>query len=332
MHSPILVTGAAGFIGFHTIMHLIQHGATQVIGLDNINDYYDVGLKYARLEKLAAFKDAFHFEKVDIADKEALDALFKKYQPKRVIHLAAQAGVRYSIEHPQAYIDSNLIGFMNILEAVRHHQIEHLTYASSSSVYGANTKLPFSTLDQTDTPVSLYAATKKSNEALAFSYSTMYQIPMTGLRFFTVYGPYGRPDMAYFKFTQSLYANKPITVYNNGNMMRDFTYIDDIVRGVVASAMHIPETKIFGQYKTPHMIYNIGHNHPENLGEMIEMLEDLTGKTAQKDYQPMQTGDVLSTYADITEITRDLGFVPQTSLREGLQNFVEWYKAYYGVV
>jgi len=327
--NTILVTGAAGFIGFHTIKALIQSGAEKIIGIDNLNNYYDPLLKKGRLNELLKHSDIFDFEKLDIADSESIKEVFKKHKPKTVIHLAAQAGVRYSIDNPEAYTQSNLIGFTNILEAVRHNDVNHLVYASSSSVYGANTQLPFSTPHQTDHPVSFYAATKKSNEAMAFSYSSMYGVPMTGLRFFTVYGPYGRPDMAYFKFTQNIFNDKPITIYNNGDMMRDFTYIDDIVSGVVACAEGIPETCSFGNYSVPHKLYNIGHNKPENLGHFITILEELIGKEAQKEYMPIQTGDVLSTFADINDIQKDLGFKPETSLREGLKRFVDWYKIFY---
>lgn len=331
---PILVTGAAGFIGYHTIKELIRRGASNIIGLDNINDYYDTGLKYARLKELEAHSNIFRFEKADLADAAAINDIFARYAPQRVVHLAAQAGVRYSIDNPQVYTQSNLIGFMNMLEAVRNHTVEHMVYASSSSVYGANTQLPFATTDRTDHPVSLYAATKKSNEHLAFSYSSMYGLPLTGLRFFTVYGPFGRPDMAYFKFTQNIFNDQPITVYNNGDMMRDFTYVDDIVNGVIAALGKVPDAVPYGTdgaYEVPHKLYNIGHNNPENLGQFIEILEELIGKEARKDYLPIQTGDVLATYADIDDIQQDLGYAPQTHLKDGLASFVSWYKDYYKV-
>lgn len=331
LQQPILVTGAAGFIGYHTIISLIQKGATNIIGIDNINDYYDPSLKLARLESLKQFGNSIRFEKLDLADREGLEALFKKYKPRNVIHLAAQAGVRYSLENPYAYLQSNLVGFMNMLECVRHNEVEHMVYASSSSVYGANTKLPFSTHDQTDHQVSLYASTKKANESMAFSYSSMYKIPLTGLRFFTVYGPFGRPDMAYFKFTKSIFEGKPITVYNNGDMMRDFTYIDDIVDGVIKCMKSPAKAEQFGEYSVPHKLYNIGNNNPENLGKFIQILERLTGREAVKEYLPIQTGDVLSTYADIDDIHKDLGFTPAVPLEQGLARFVEWYRSYYNI-
>ena len=329
--SPILVTGAAGFIGFHTVKALIDQGAENVIGIDNINDYYDQNLKIARLKHLESYSNFFKFEKIDISDFEALEQVFKKYSPTRIIHLAAQAGVRYSLSNPQAYTKSNLIGFMNMLESARLNSVEHMVYASSSSVYGANKKHPYSTTDRTDHPISLYAATKKSNECLAFSYSSMYQLPLTGLRFFTVYGPYGRPDMAYFKFTKSLYEGKAIEVYNNGNMMRDFTYIDDIVDGVIKSLLKLPESEVIGDYKIPHKLYNIGNNNPERLGIFIEILEKLTGRVAKKDFKPIQTGDVLSTYADIQDLHDAVGFTPKVKLEQGLSHFIDWYKDFYKV-
>lgn len=327
----VLVTGAAGFIGFHTVRMLIKRGFKKIIGIDNLNYYYDPALKQARLDELSVHKDIFHCEIMDISQKEALHRIFAKYKPDWVIHLAAQAGVRYSIDNPDVYVQSNLVGFVNILEAVRHFNVKHLVYASSSSVYGANTELPFAVSDRTDHQVSLYAATKKANESIAFSYSCMYQIPITGLRFFTVYGPYGRPDMAYFKFTKNMYEDKPITVYNNGNMMRDFTYIDDIVNGVIAAISHQPAVTQIGNYQAAYKLYNIGHNHPELLSNMIEILEELTGKKALKDYQPLQTGDVLSTYAYIDDIKTDLGFETSVTLKEGLSHFVKWYKSFYKV-
>jgi UDP-glucuronate 4-epimerase len=326
---PLIVTGAAGFIGYHTIEALIAKGVRNIIGIDNCNDYYDPALKDARLKALAKHGDAVTFYHIDIADADALNKVFTEHKPLGVIHLAAQAGVRYSLENPHAYVRSNLDGFMNMLEMARHHNVKHMVYASSSSVYGANQKLPYSESDVTDHPVSLYAATKKSNELLAFSYASMYGIALTGLRFFTVYGPFGRPDMAYFKFTQSIYAGKPITVYNNGNMMRDFTYVDDIVTGVIASLESIPEPTEFGNTSAPARVFNIGNNNPENLGEFIDILEKHIGKKAIREYAPVQTGDVLSTYADIARINTATGFKPTTSLDKGLEKFIAWYKSYY---
>jgi UDP-glucuronate 4-epimerase len=331
LNKTILVTGAAGFIGFHTIRALAREGATQIIGIDNINDYYDPKLKLSRLEEMSKLGNILHFEKLDLADQTSLNALFEKYRPANVIHLAAQAGVRYSLDNPYAYLQSNLVGFMNMLECARHYEIEHMVYASSSSVYGANTKLPFSVSDRTDHQVSLYASTKKANESMAFSYSSMYGIPLTGLRFFTVYGPFGRPDMAYFKFTKSIFEGKPITVYNNGDMMRDFTYIDDIVEGLIKCMKSPAKAEHFGAYRVPHKLYNIGNNNPENLGKFIQILERLTGREAVKEYLPIQTGDVLSTYADIDDIHQDLGFTPSVPLERGLDKFVTWYRDFYGV-
>jgi UDP-glucuronate 4-epimerase len=328
---PVLVTGAAGFVGFHTINALIKRGVKQIVGLDNLNSYYDPSLKQARLEQLRAHGAAFTFHEMEIADTKAVDTLVGNIKPAGIIHLAAQAGVRYSIENPHAYVASNLTGFVNILEAARHHQVSHTVFASSSSVYGANQKLPYSEGDVTDNPVSLYAATKKSNELLAFSYASMYGIALTGLRFFTVYGPYGRPDMAYFKFTKSIVEGKPITVYNNGNMMRDFTYVDDIVEGVISTLENPPAPKEFGNTTAPYAIYNIGNNNPENLGTFIDLLEKHIGKAAIREYAPLQTGDVLSTYADIDRLNQLTSFRPTTSLDQGLERFVAWYKQYYSV-
>ena len=328
--SPILVTGAAGFVGYHTVQTLIAKGATKVIGVDNLNPYYDPALKQARLKELARHGETFHFVELDLADNKALQEVCERYAPANIIHLAAQAGVRYSLENPHAYTESNLIGFMNILEIARQRKIEHTVFASSSSVYGANQKLPYSEADVTDHPVSLYAATKKCNELLAFSYASMYGTPLTGLRFFTVYGPYGRPDMAYFKFTKSIMEGTPITIYNEGNMMRDFTYIDDIVAGILGTLENPPPVKTFGNTKAPAAIYNIGHNHPENLGVFIDLLEKHIGKKAIRKYEPLQVGDVLSTYADIDNLNRLTGYVPTTSLDAGLGKFVAWYKQHYG--
>jgi UDP-glucuronate 4-epimerase len=329
--SPILVTGAAGFVGYHTVQALIARGATHVIGIDNLNDYYDPALKQARLKELAKHGAAFTFIEADLADYTALSAICVAHKPTHIIHLAAQAGVRYSLENPHAYTQSNLIGFMNILEISRQHRITHTVYASSSSVYGANQKLPYAEGDVTDHPVSLYAATKKCNELLAFSYASMYGTALTGLRFFTVYGPYGRPDMAYFKFTKSIVEGTPITVYNEGNMMRDFTYIDDIVVGILGALENPPEAKAFGNTTAPTAVYNIGHNHPENLGVFIDLLEKHLGKKAIRQYEPVQVGDVLSTYADIDRLQALTGYVPTTSLDAGLGKFVAWYRHYYGV-
>ena len=313
-----LVTGAAGFVGYHLSKYLTAQGC-KVIGYDNINDYYDVNLKYARLEDLK--NDNFTFIKGDLADKKAVDKLFVEYKPQIVVNLAAQAGVRYSIENPQVYIDSNLVGFFNILEACRHNPVEHLLYASSSSVYGANKKIPFSTDDKVDNPVSLYAATKKANELMAHTYSHLYKIPTTGLRFFTVYGPFGRPDMAYFSFTNKIMAGEPIKIFNNGDMYRDFTYVDDIVKGIVNMLCNPP--------KDNYKVYNIGNNKPEKLMDFIETLENAIGKKAEKEFLPMQPGDVYQTYADVTDLIEDFDFKPSTSIAEGLGKFASWYKEYY---
>ena len=322
--STILVTGAAGFIGYHLSKALLKSGE-QVVGYDNLNDYYEVSLKESRLEQLRNY-DVFTFVKGDLADKEALMTLCEQYHFDKVVNLAAQAGVRYSIENPDAYINSNIIGFYNILECCRHYPVKHLVFASSSSVYGANKKIPFSTEDKVDQPVSLYAATKKSNELLAYSYCKLYGIPATGLRFFTVYGPYGRPDMAYFKFTRAIEAGETIKVFNHGDMYRDFTYIDDIVEGVVRLLSHVPKQDENG---TAYKIYNIGNNQPEKLMDFIEILEDAIGKKAEKEFLPMQPGDVYQTYADVTDLMADVGFKPETSLREGIGRFMDWYKEYY---
>lgn len=321
----ILITGTAGFIGFHMAMRLsAERPDARIVGLDNVNAYYDPNLKEARLAELAKLEN-FTFHRLDLADRERMENLFKTEKPNLVVHLAAQAGVRYSIENPHAYIDSNIVGFLNILEGCRHNGVDHLLYASSSSVYGANTKVPFSTDDRVDNPVSLYAATKKSNELMAYTYSHLYGIPATGLRFFTVYGPWGRPDMAYFKFTQAIYAGKPIDIYNFGDMKRDFTYIDDIVEGI-ARLLPLPPKPQSGP---PHMVYNIGNNQPEDLMEMISLLENELGIKAERNLLPMQPGDVYSTYADVDPLTKLTGFKPSTSLKDGLHKFAEWYKAYY---
>ncbi|MBV1758120.1 MAG: NAD-dependent epimerase [Dethiosulfatibacter sp.] len=333
----ILITGAAGFIGFHLSKKLLDD-SYQIIGIDNLNDYYDPSLKQSRLEILGKYNN-FNFHKVDLKDKAAVDHIFETYQPTHVINLAAQAGVRYSIENPYAYVDSNLTGFMNILEACRNYPVEHLLYASSSSVYGGNKVAPFSTNHNVDHPVSLYAATKKSNELMAHTYSHLYGIPTTGLRFFTVYGPYGRPDMAYFSFTKDILAGKPIKVFNHGKMERDFTYIDDIVEGIVKLIGKAPAAnKDWDESKddlstsfAPYKIYNIGNNNPVQLMRFINALESALGKEAEKVYMDMQPGDVLRTYADVSDLERDINFKPSTSIEDGLKKFVEWYEEYYKV-
>lgn len=320
----VLITGAAGFIGFHLAKRLLSLGA-QVAGLDNLNPYYDVHLKLDRLRELDLYP-SFSFTCGDLADAGAVNSLFDEFKPDIVVNLAAQAGVRYSIDHPRSYIDSNIIGFFNILEACRHFQPEHLLYASSSSVYGNQQKTPFATTDPVDHPISLYAATKKSDELMAYTYSHLYGIPATGLRFFTVYGPFGRPDMAYFSFTRKIMAGEPIKIFNQGDMYRDFTYVDDIVAGVERMLCNPPVPNETGdRYK----LYNIGNNHPEKLMTFIETLEDVLGKKAQKEFLPMQPGDVYQTYADVSEMEKDFGFKPQTSIREGLSQFAQWYKKYY---
>lgn len=323
MKKIYLITGSAGFIGFHLSKKLLGSGET-VIGYDNINDYYDVNLKYSRLEILNKY-DNFKFYKAGLEDKEALTNVFEKHKPNIVINLAAQAGVRYSIENPDVYIQSNLVGFANILECCRHHNVQHLLYASSSSVYGQNKKIPFSTEDRVDNPISLYAATKKSNELMAYTYSHLFNIPSTGLRFFTVYGEYGRPDMAYFGFTNKIVKSEPIKVFNNGDMKRDFTYIDDIVDGIIKL---IDGSKAL-ELKPPYKVYNIGNNSPEKLMDFIETLEKHLGMEAKKEFLPMQPGDVPLTYADVEELIKDVDFRPNTSIDEGLSKFVKWYKEYY---
>lgn len=318
------ITGAAGFIGFYLSKRLLEAGAN-VIGLDNMNDYYEVSLKEERLRILNEM-DGFTFIKGDLADKETVMSIFKEYQPEVVVNLAAQAGVRYSIDNPDAYIQSNLVGFFNILEGCRYYPVKHLVYASSSSVYGGNTKVPFCVEDQVDKPVSLYAATKKSNELMAYSYSKLYGIKLTGLRFFTVYGPMGRPDMAYFKFAKKIMNGEPIQIYNNGDMMRDFTYVDDIVTGIVNILDHAPKADELGAcYK----IYNIGNNKPEKLMDYISTLEKCLGREAKKEFFPMQPGDVYQTYADVSDLINDFDFKPNTSIEEGLGRFAEWFLSYY---
>ncbi len=319
-----LVTGGAGFIGFHLSKRLLEQGAS-VIGFDNMNDYYDVKLKEDRLAILEQY-EKYTFIKGDLADNADVFRIFQEYRPQIVVNLGAQAGVRYSIDNPRAYMESNMMGFFHILEGCRYFPVEHLVYASSSSVYGGNEKVPFSTQDKVDEPVSLYAATKKSNELMAHAYSKLYHIPVTGLRFFTVYGPYGRPDMAYFKFTNKILAGDPIQIYNNGDMYRDFTYIDDIIKGVENILCNPPAENDKGaRYK----IYNIGNNKPVKLMDYIETLEKCLGKTAKKEYLPMQPGDVYQTYADVSELMRDYDFKPDTSIEDGLSRFVAWYLAYY---
>ena len=338
----ILVTGAAGFIGANLVKRLLDDFPTaKVVGVDSITDYYDVRLKYERLEQLGGYGERFIFLKENIANKEAMMALFEEYKPQVVVNLAAQAGVRYSITNPDAYIESNLIGFYNILEACRHYDVEHLVYASSSSVYGSNKKVPYSTDDKVDNPVSLYAATKKSNELMAHSYSKLYNIPSTGLRFFTVYGPCGRPDMAYFGFTNKLVGGQTIEIFNYGNCKRDFTYVDDIVEGVVRVMQHAPEkqTGEDGLPVPPYKVYNIGNNSPENLLDFVQILQEelIAAGVLPVDYDfeahkrlvPMQPGDVPVTYADTSALEEDFGFKPHTSLRNGLRAFAQWYKCFY---
>ena len=328
--SKILVTGSAGFIGFHLCQRLLANGKT-VIGIDNLNDYYDVSLKQARLQQLLG-NNNFQFFQIDIANRDKIAELFATCKPKLVINLAAQAGVRHSLSHPHAYVDSNLIGFTNILEGCRNTEVKHLVYASSSSVYGANIKIPFATSDRVDHPVSLYAATKKANELMAYTYSHLYQIPTTGLRFFTVYGAWGRPDMAYFSFTKLILNNQPIKVFNYGKMRRDFTYIDDIVAGLIKVINKIPQSSsTAGEKSAPYKIYNIGNHQPVNLIDFIETLEKHLGIKAQKELLPMQPGEVPETYADIEDLMRDTGFKPNTSLNVGLEHFVEWYRSYYKI-
>ena len=331
----ILVTGAAGFIGYHTCARLAQSGHT-VVGLDNFNDYYSPQLKRDRARELAAFP-GFRMAELDLADAAGVNALFAAERFTHVINLAAQAGVRYSLVNPDAYIQSNIVGFANLLEACRHHKVTHLVYASSSSVYGLNTQLPFSADQPVDHPVSLYAATKKSNEMMAHTYSHLYGLPTTGLRFFTVYGPWGRPDMALFIFTKAILEGRSIPVFNNGDMLRDFTYIDDIVDGVVAvldrpatpSPAWNPESPRPSISQAPYRLYNIGNNSAVRLGEFIKTLEKTLNRTAKLDLLPMQPGDVQATFADITPLHEEIGFLPQTALDEGIANFVAWYKQYY---
>lgn len=335
--SSILVTGAAGFIGFHTSKRLLKRGDT-VIGLDNLNDYYDVRLKEARLAQLTPHKN-FRFVKLDLADREGMKTLFAESGVRRVIHLAAQAGVRYSLVNPHAYTDSNVTGFLNVLEGCRHNKIEHLVYASTSSVYGGNTHMPFSVHDNVDHPVSLYAATKKANELMAHCYAHLYRLPCTGLRFFTVYGPWGRPDMALFLFTKAILEGKPIDVFNHGKMQRDFTYVEDIVEGVVRALDRVAQPHAQwsgdqpdpGTSNAPYRLYNIGNNKPVELLRFIEVLEQTLGKKAEKRMLPLQAGDVPATYADVDDLMRDVGFKPSTAIEVGIARFVEWYREYYKV-
>lgn len=319
-----LITGGAGFIGFYLSKALLEKGA-EVTGLDNLNDYYEVSLKEDRLAILQKYPK-YHFVKADLADKEAVFRIFEDFSPQIVVNLAAQAGVRYSIDNPDAYIQSNIIGFFHVLEGCRYYPVEHLVFASSSSVYGGNKKVPFSTQDRVDKPVSLYAATKKSNELMAYSYSKLYSIPLTGLRFFTVYGPMGRPDMAYFKFAKKIMADEPIQIYNNGDMLRDFTYIDDIIKGIGNILGNPP---LQDENGAAYKIYNIGNNKPEKLMDYIAVLERCLGREAKKEYLPMQPGDVYETYADVQDLMDDYGFKPSTTIEEGLEKFAKWFLKYY---
>jgi UDP-glucuronate 4-epimerase len=324
----ILVTGAAGFIGFHVGRRLLAEGR-HVVGLDNLNSYYDPALKQSRLNILRE-NTRFSFVQADLADRASMAALFAKHRFAVVVHLAAQAGVRHSIDHPHAYADANLEGFVNVLEGCRHNECRHLIYASSSSVYGANTKLPFSVDDKTDSPISLYAATKKANELMAHSYSHLYRLPVTGLRFFTIYGPWGRPDMAIFLFAKAIVEGKPIKLFNHGKMRRDFTYIDDVTRVVLRLVDRIPASS--GQAgHAPAQVYNVGNHHPEELTHVVALLERELGRAAVKEMLPMQPGDVTETFADVGDLMRDVGFRPETSIEDGIRNFVVWYRDYFKV-
>ncbi len=331
----LLVTGSAGFIGFHVAKRLLERG-DEVIGLDNVNDYYDVRLKHVRMAQLEG-RPGYSFVKMDVSDRAGVADVFAKIRPLRVIHLAAQAGVRHSLTHPHVYVQSNVVGFLNILEGCRHNEVEHLVYASSSSIYGANTKMPFSVHHNVDHPVSLYAATKKANELMAHTYSHLYRIPTTGLRFFTVYGPWGRPDMALFLFSKAILAGEPIDVFNHGKMKRDFTYIDDIVEGVIRVADTTPagdpcwnsDQPDSASSRAPYKLYNIGNNNPVELMHLIAILERALGKTAEKRFLPLQPGDVPATYADVDALAEAVGFRPATPIEEGIGRFVEWYKEYF---
>lgn len=332
-----MVTGTAGFIGSHLALKLLERG-DEVIGIDNLNDYYDVNLKLSRLARIKDYP-GFTDVRLDIADRAGIEAVFKQYHPQKVVNLAAQAGVRYSLENPHAYIDSNIVGFINILEGCRHYNVEHLVYASSSSVYGANESMPFSVHDNVDHPLSLYAASKKANELMAHTYSNLYRLPTTGLRFFTVYGPWGRPDMALFLFTKAILAGEKIKVFNYGKHRRDFTYIDDIVEGVTRTLDHNAQANPDwnglspdpGTSKAPWRVYNIGNHNPVELMAYIETLERYLGKTAEKELLPLQPGDVPDTYADVEALVNDVGYKPSTSIEQGIRRFVEWYLAYYQV-
>ncbi|MCG3201659.1 MAG: UDP-N-acetylglucosamine 4-epimerase [Gammaproteobacteria bacterium] len=333
----ILVTGAAGFIGSALSLRLLARG-DEVVGVDNLNDYYDITLKEARLARLTGQK-GFSFHKLDVADRPAMAEMFRSERPQRVVHLAAQAGVRYSLTNPHAYVDANLVGFVNILEGCRHNGIGHLVYASSSSVYGANTRMPFSVHDNIDHPVSLYAATKKANELMAHTYSHLYNMPTTGLRFFTVYGPWGRPDMSLFMFTKNILEGRPIDVFNFGNHRRDFTYVDDIIEGVIRTLDHVAQPNPGwnsdapdpGTSRAPYRVYNIGANNPVHLMHFIEVLEGCLGREAEKNMLPLQPGDVPDTYADVKDLAVDVGYRPQTTVETGIANFVKWYLDYYKV-
>lgn len=332
----VLVTGCAGFIGFHLCLELLKRGRA-VAGLDNINDYYDTSIKLDRLKQLQQLP-RFQFHRINLEDRQSMESLFKQGEFGTVVHLAAQAGVRYSLTHPHSYVDSNLVGFINILEGCRYSAVEHLVFASSSSVYGANTAMPFSVHQNVDHPVSLYAATKKANELMAHTYAHLYGLPCTGLRFFTVYGPWGRPDMALFLFVRAIIEGKPIQIFNHGKMRRDFTYIDDIVEGVIRVMENSPQSNPDwssddpdpGTSYAPYRIYNIGNNQPVELMEFVTIIEETLGMEAKKEFLPMQPGDVPATYADIDDLTLDLGFKPETGIQEGIENFITWYKKYYG--
>lgn len=336
----VLVTGAAGFIGSHVSLYLLERG-DEVVGLDNLNDYYDVNLKLDRLKRVQKHKNGlnFSFVKISVEDRDEMAALFEEHQFDKVVHLAAQAGVRYSLENPHAYIDANIVGFMNVLEGCRHHKVKHLVYASSSSVYGANESMPFSVHDNVDHPVSLYAASKKANELMAHTYSHLYGLPTTGLRFFTVYGPWGRPDMALFLFTKAILKGEPIKVFNYGNHRRDFTYIDDIVEGIIRTLDHTAQSNPNwsgenpdpGTSKAPWRVYNIGAQTPVQLMDYIETLETALGKTAEKELLPLQLGDVPDTYADVEALVDDVDYRPKTNIKQGIGNFVTWYKDYFKV-